>query len=102
MTAFATVVSDATINYGLNQITINGTGFHSQLGVAPKVTFDSVPLTVVSFSPTQVVATLPSNIQPGTYTVSVTNSQSNAASLDVTYGAAGPMGLVGPQGPAGR
>ena len=62
--------------------------------------FNGAALTLVSFNQTQIVATLPSNLQPGSYKLRVTNSQ-GSAELDVTYGAAGPQGIPGVPGPAG-
>jgi len=64
------------------------------------VLFNGAALTLVSFNQTQIVATLPSNLQPGSYKLRVTNSQ-GSAELDVTYGAAGPQGIPGVPGPAG-
>jgi hypothetical protein len=97
--AFAVTVNDSTINYGLNQITINGTNLQPR-STPPVVVFNGAPLVLVSSTSTQIVATLPSNLQPGSYKLRVTNNQ-GLAELDVTYGAAGPQGLPGLPGPAG-
>ena len=56
--------------------------------------FNNAPVALVSFSAIQIVATLPSNTQAGSYKLRVTNTQGSIG-FDVTYGA------VGPQGPAG-
>ena len=92
--AFAAPVS-STINYGLNQITISGSNLQPR-STPPTVLFNGAVLTLVSFSPTHIVATLPANLQPGSYQLRVPNAE-----LDVTYGAAGPQGIPGMPGPAG-
>jgi len=93
------VVNNSAINYTLspNQITINGSGFSPQ-GKAPAVLFNNVTLTVLSFTDTQIVANLPSGTQAASYRVRTTNSQGNFYEFDVTYGAVGPQGPIGPQG----
>jgi len=95
----APVLNRTTIDYGLNQITISGSSLQPR-STPPLVLFNGAALTLVSFSQTQIVATLPVNLQPGSYKLRVTNSQ-GIAELDVTYGAAGPQGIPGMPGPAG-
>ena len=96
-------VNNATLNYSTNQVTISGSTF-SPTGVKPAVTLGVTALTVVSFSNTSVVATLPTGLTAGTYRLRITNSSGNAYDFDVAYGATGPQGPMGPQGiqgPAG-
>jgi hypothetical protein len=56
---------------------------------------------VVSYSDTQVVASLPANTKAGNFTVIVANSLGEFLPYELTYGATGPQGSVGPQGPTG-
>ena len=98
------VIDSATPNYGTNQLTIAGTG----LGTAtPTVKIDTVALSVVSHTMTNIVATLPSGIGAGSYLLTVTAAGATG-SFDLTLGAAGPQGpqgpqgLQGPQGPIGQ
>jgi hypothetical protein len=53
---------------------------------------------LASFTNQRLVATLPAGFAAGSYSLSVTNSNGQAATLSVTVGAVGP---AGPQGPAG-
>jgi hypothetical protein len=99
----APVVDNTTINYGTNQITINGSGFQPST-TAPRAMFNGSLLTLVSFSATQIVATLPSNLQPGSYWLKVMSNPGGSVAFEVAYGATGPQGLPGlpgPQGPQG-
>jgi hypothetical protein len=93
-------VSSATINYSTNYVTFSGGSFEP-LKKAPTVLFNGAPLTIDSFSNTQIVATLPANTTAGTYAMIVANSIGEFNGFDLTYGAAGPQGLAGPPGPAG-
>jgi hypothetical protein len=93
-------VNSAAINYGANQVTFNGSGFEA-LKKAPKVLFSGAPLTVDSFSNTQIVATLPANTTAGTYGVIVANSIGEFTEVDLTYGATGPQGPAGAPGANG-
>src|SRR5207237_5921182 len=90
-----------SINYSIspNQITINGSGFSPQ-GRVPTVSFNNVPLILVSFSDVQIIANLPSGTQAASYRLRVTNSQGNSYEFDVTYGAVGPQGPPGHTGTA--
>ena len=96
------VVNNSVTNYNVspNQITVSGSGFDPK-GVAPTVSFNNVTLTVLTFSDTQIVASLPAGTTAGSYRLRITNSQGNFYEFDVTYGAAGPQGPIGPQGPTG-
>jgi hypothetical protein len=99
-------VSNATINYTANQVTINGTSFEI-LKKSPTVLFSGAPLTIASFTNTQIVAKLPANTAAGTYVMIVANSLGEFNEVDLTFGANGPQGPIGPsgvngaQGPAG-
>jgi hypothetical protein len=102
LVAFAAVpvVNSGTINYQTNQITLTGTGFEPAK-TKPTVQFNGTTLAVVSFSNTQVVATLPAAVTPGTFNLTVTNSQGNGVDFNMTYGPTGPQGPAGPAGAAG-
>lgn len=95
-------IVSTTVNSTATQLTINGTGF-SPTNLSPTVVLGTVTLSLVSFSDTQIVATLPVNEPAGSYDLSVTNSDGSAKTdtFGVTIGAAGPQGPIGPQGPAG-
>ena len=95
-------ITSAVANFQTNQITITGTNFGT---AKPYVTLDALAATVVTYTPTTVVADLPSGITPGAYLLSLTNKVNNLiGTFDVTLGTAGPQGaqgLQGAQGPAG-
>ncbi|HEY1806252.1 MAG TPA: IPT/TIG domain-containing protein [Terracidiphilus sp.] len=93
-------VSNATINYTANQVTINGTNFET-LRKSPTVLFSGAPLAIASFTNSQIVATLPANTAAGTYVMIVANSLGEFNEVDLTYGAAGPQGPIGPAGANG-
>jgi len=90
---------------------INGRNF----GVAapPVVTLGDVALTVQSFSPTAIVASLPLSVQPASYQLLVQSffaddDGKGSSELDrrlalfsVTIGVVGPQGPAGPTGPQG-
>ena len=86
-------------------ITISGSGF----GTAPLVFLGEslgtlMPLTVLQFSNTLILAELPSQIPAGSYMLIVEagNSAEATGILDITVGTAGPEGPQGPQGEQGR
>jgi hypothetical protein len=99
-------INSVSINSSSTQITILGQGFDPS-GKAPTVTFNASKLTLISFSSTSIVATLPTGTNPASYQLTVKNSFGNSAAFDATVGAVGPQGpsgpagLPGPQGPAG-
>lgn len=101
-------IVNTTVNSAVTQLTINGTGF-SPTNLPPTVVLGTATLSLVSFSDTQIVATLPVNEPSGSYDLSVTNSDGSAKTdtFGVTIGAVGPVGpqgiqgLIGPQGVAG-
>src|SRR5579863_7969548 len=94
------VVQSGTINYLTNVLTLSGSNFEPGK-TAPTVLFNGTALTLASFSNTQVVATLPAGLAPGTFNLNLTNSSGNSIVFDMTYGAIGPQGPAGPAGPAG-
>ncbi|HTB97587.1 MAG TPA: IPT/TIG domain-containing protein [Terracidiphilus sp.] len=103
LAATAVVVNSGAINYSTNQVTLTGTGFQPAKA-KPTLSFNGAALTTTTVSNTQIVATLPTGLTPGTFSLIVTNSQGNSADFDMTYGATGvqgPAGPAGPQGPAG-
>ncbi len=93
-------VNSGTINYSTNQITLTGSGFQPNKA-KPTVAFNGIALTISTVSNTQVVATLPTGLTPGTFDLTVTNSQGNSVDFNMTYGATGPQGPAGPAGPTG-
>jgi hypothetical protein len=94
------IVQSGTINYLTNVITLSGSNFEPGK-TGPAVLFNGAALTVTSFSNTQVVATLPSGLAPGTFDLTLTNSSGNSVVFDMNYGAIGPQGPAGPPGPTG-
>lgn len=93
-------LNSATINYSNNQVTFAGTCFEP-LKKAPTVLFTGTPLTLVSYTDTQIVANLPANTKAGNFTVIVANSLGEFLPYELTYGATGPQGPSGSQGPTG-
>ncbi|MGA3075126.1 MAG: IPT/TIG domain-containing protein [Bryobacteraceae bacterium] len=64
-------ILSASINSGLNQVTINGTHLETATA-APTVTLDGAPLALVTHSPTQIVATGFPTLGTGTFQLKVT------------------------------
>jgi hypothetical protein len=93
-------VNSTTINYSTNQMTINGSGFNP-LKKAPMVIMTGGSLAIVSYTNSQIVATLPNNTAAGNYGIVVTNAIGELFPFVITYGAVGPQGLQGPAGPQG-
>jgi len=97
----APIITNSTINYVNNQITIVGQNFSN----SPTVAFNKVNLTVVTVNSgqTQLVAQLPAGVVPGSYLLTVINPAipNQAGSFNVAYGAIGPQGPVGPPGAIG-
>jgi hypothetical protein len=97
-------IISVTANFAVTpaQLTIAGQNFGN---TKPTVTLGRTSLTVVTFSPTSVVANLPPSLVLGaSYPLTLVNNQSllkAKASLDVTLGLTGPPGPPGPQGPTG-
>jgi hypothetical protein len=93
-------VNSTTINYGTNQVTINGSSFEP-VKRAPSVFMSGATLPVVSYTNSQIVATLPNNTAAGNYGIVVTNAIGELFPFVLTYGAVGPQGPQGPAGPQG-
>src|SRR6516162_2080497 len=74
---FSTVVNSSN-----NQITITGQDF-SPAGLVPTVVLATSNLVVKSFSNRSVKATLPSGYSPGSYSLTVTNSNGQSAAFEV-------------------
>ena len=91
------VVNGVTISYSSNEVTVNGSGF-LPAKTPPTVLFDNTKLTLVSDTNTKIVAHLPGSVPAGTFNLTVTNSENNKFTFDVTNGAVGPQGLAGPEG----
>ncbi len=81
-----TIVS-AIVNSATQQIAITGTSLTAT--GAPVVKLDSITLTLVSSSSTQVVAKLPAGLAAGTYRMTVSNGSGTPGVFDVTNGAVG-------------
>jgi collagen triple helix repeat protein/IPT/TIG domain-containing protein len=92
-------IVSTSVDSAITQLTINGSGF-SPTNLAPTVVLGTSTLSLVSFSDSQIVASLPANEPAGSYELSVTNSDGSAKTdtFGVTIGA---VGATGPQGPAG-
>ncbi len=88
------------------QLTIMGSNFGT---VQPSVTLNGLPVSVMSYTNTLVVVTLPASIEsaPGTYLLSLTNNSDvkvqllNTGVFVVAIGETGPAGPAGPAGPQG-
>jgi hypothetical protein len=92
-------IYSAVENSAGSRITITGQNF-SLAAVAPMVTLAHTSLSLVSFTNSTIVASLPAGFK-GSYLVSVTNSVPQTATFSVAIGAVGPTGPQGPTGPAG-
>jgi IPT/TIG domain-containing protein len=69
----------------------------------PVVTLNGTPLTVVTASASEIVATLPPGLDPGTYLLTVSRGPATTQfdGFNLTLGAVGPQGPAGPTGPPG-
>ena len=94
-------VSESTVSYGTNQVTITGSS-SEPVKKTPTVLMAGGALTIVSYTNTQIVATLPKAIAAGTYGIVVTNGIGELFPFVITYGATGPQGPAGAPGPAGQ
>jgi Collagen triple helix repeat (20 copies)/IPT/TIG domain len=104
------VITGAVPDFAINptQLTILGSSFGTD---RPLVSLDGLPLTVLSFTDTLVVASLPPSLTPGSYLLALSardkTNQAFTSEFDVTLGAVGPKGdmgdrgLTGPQGNQG-
>jgi hypothetical protein len=92
------VIVSAQVNNSTGQLTITGSGF----GIAPTVQLGSVFPTKVSSTTTTVIVTLPADLNPGSYGLTVSNTVTGqAGSFIATIGAMGPAGPQGPEGVQG-
>jgi len=107
-TSFGIAVITSTSYDAINeQLTIRGSSLSK--GTFPSVTFNGMPLTVLSATPSEVVASLPDTTPGGTYIVMVSRGTrvGEVALFTATIGAVGPRGEPGergeqgPEGPAG-
>jgi hypothetical protein len=96
----APAIYSTVVNTSNNRITVNGANF-SPSGLAPTVVFATTTLALVSFTNHNVVAKLPAGLAAGSYSLDVTNSDKETATIGVTLGEVGPVGPQGPAGPAG-
>ena len=87
------VIVSATVSGG--QIAVTGQNFMPGFS-EPIATLDNVPLPLVSVTNQTLVATMPTNLGPGSYLLIVTNSSSQSNSFTVNVGAVGPTGPAGP------
>src|SRR5205085_554697 len=92
------IVQSADADPGNHNLFIAGLNLGT---TAPAVFLGDTRLTVVSFSPTIVVAALPANVQAASYLLTVTPQGSVPAVFWVTIGAVGPPGATGATGPTG-
>ena len=105
--ARAMKIVSATESLTTHLLTINGINIGA---LKPTIMLDGLPLTVMSFSDTMVVALVPISIDgfPGTYLLKVIkhghsedDDTVSTAAFDVAIGGVGPTGAVGPQGNTG-
>src|SRR6202035_3039666 len=97
--SLAPQIVSTQVNTSTGQLSIMGSGF----GAAPSVQLGSVFPTIVSSTTTTVIVTLPTNLNPGSYRLTVNNTTtSQTGSAVVTIGAVGPVGPQGPEGVPGR
>src|ERR1700676_5496300 len=81
------IIFSAQPNNSTGQLTITGSSF----GTAPTVQLGTVFPAVVSSTTTTVIVTLPANLNPGSYGLTVSNTAtSQTGSFIATIGAAGP------------
>ena len=107
------LILSASADPQLQVLTIRGQNFGNR---PPVVALDSLQLVVQSATPTQILASLPPGLLPGSYRLTVARSRrvdhdqderstkGEVDAFDVTLGAVGPVGPKGdpgPQGPAG-
>lgn len=101
------VITSTSYDATNEQLTIRGASLSK--GTLPSVTFNGMPLTVLSATSSEVVASLPDASPGGTYIVMVSRGTrvGEFALFTATIGAVGPRGETGergergPEGPAG-
>lgn len=94
-------ITRVEIDDSINEITITGVNFGTGL---PIVTLEGVALSVITSTPTQIVAVWPSGVEPGTYLLEVSRGSgvNQNDEMDITVGSAGEPGPAGPPGPQGE
>jgi len=103
------VIVSAKADAGAGTLIIDGSAFGDG---TPAVTLNGMPLTVVTSTPNEILASLPSGLDPGTYLLTVSRGPATTQfdSFNLTLGAVGPQGpagatgatgATGPQGPPG-
>jgi len=80
-------ISSAVVDYPAHQVTITGSNF-SPAGLPPTLAFARSPLTLVSFTNQSAAASLPADFSPGSYLLSVTNSDNQTGTFSLTLNAA--------------
>lgn len=87
----APAVTSVAVDYVNNKLTIDGSNF-SPSGGLPTVTFAGNSALVLSYTNTEVVVSIPSNLAAGTYDLVMANSvaQNQTTNFSVTIGASGP------------
>lgn len=86
-------IQATTTDAPLQQITITGLNFGT---VKPMVTLDGIPLSLITYTNTNITAFLPNNLPPGTYLLIVQSGFTNLPGWFFTT-----IGAVGPKGPTG-
>src|SRR4051812_45452704 len=85
-----------------NLVTIRGVGFVQNKGpLQVSIMGSPVPLSVMSYTDTTIIAVLPAGMAPGSYQLSLDGQGSHDDDFYVTYGAQGPKGDKGDRGDAG-
>jgi hypothetical protein len=94
------VIISASADVEAERLTVRGLYFGRS---APHVTLAGEELTVLSFSPFELLATLPAGIEPGSYLLTVRQRHwgNRSGTFDVAIGAVGPQGPAGLQGSEG-
>jgi hypothetical protein len=100
------VVTSATLDATNNRLVIRGVNFSwpAKTASAPEVTLDLLPLTVLSATSTEVVASMSGTFPDGTYLLTVSRGPSateSAAFALAVYSEPAPLVITGPMGPQG-
>jgi len=98
-TILVPVVQTADADAANHNLFISGQNLGTTI---PSVVLGGIQLSVISYSPTNLVAALPKDIAPASYLLVVTPQGNIPAVFWVTIGAVGPAGAQGPTGPTGQ